>query len=78
MNNDKTLLGIGQSLYRAENTAAIVGSVTGVDIYVQRTEAEGAVVARRIAERQYLLAAVFANKALVVLFKSLFFHTPSP
>lgn len=44
VDDDVALLGIGLGFYGAENAAAGVGSVTGVDIHVQRAEAEWAVV----------------------------------
>ena len=35
VNDDKALFGVGQSLYRAKDTAAIIGSVTGIDVHVE-------------------------------------------
>jgi len=61
-------------LHRAKNSAAGIGSVTGVYINVERAKAKGAVIARGNAEGQDLLAAVFACKARVVFLESFFFH----
>ena len=72
--DDIPLLRVRLCLDRTENTAAVVGSVTGVDIHVQRAEAEGAVVARGVAERKDLLAAALADEAVVVFGESLVFH----
>ena len=44
MNDNVALLRIRLCADRAENTAAIVGSVTGVDIHVERAEAEWAMI----------------------------------
>ena len=44
VDDDKALLGIGQSLYGTKDTVAIVGSVAGIYINVERAEAEGTVV----------------------------------
>lgn len=74
MDDDISLLGVGESLNRAENTATVVGSVAGVDVNVKRAEAEGAVISRGVAERQHLFSAVPADKSLVVFLKSFVFH----
>ena len=42
--DDVSLFGVRLGLYRTEYSAAIVSSVTWVDINVQRAEAEGTVV----------------------------------
>ena len=67
-------LGVGLSLDGTENSAAVVGSVTGVNIDVQGAQTEGAVVSRGIAERQNLFSAGAADKAAVVFSESLVFH----
>ena len=72
---DISLLGVGLCLDGAENTAAGVGSVAGVDINVERAEAEGAMIARGISEGEHLLAAVLADKAVIVFCESFVFHT---
>ena len=45
VDDDISLFGVRLRPYRAENSAAIIRSVTGVDIHVKRAEAEGAMVA---------------------------------
>ena len=44
VNYDITLFGVGSGLYRAQNAAAIVCSVTGVYINVKRAEAKRTVI----------------------------------
>lgn len=68
------LFGIGLGFYRAENTAAVICSVTRVYIHVQRAKTEGAMVTRGIAEGQHLFAAILTHKAVVILGKSFVFH----
>ena len=74
VNDYVALLGIGLGLDRTEDSATVVGPVSGVDINVQGAKAEGTVISRRISERQYLLAAVLAYKSAVVFCKSFVFH----
>ena len=62
-------------LDRAEYAATGVGSVAGVYVHVYRAEAEGAVIARGVAEGQNLPAAIHAGEAAVVLGKSLVTHS---
>jgi len=71
-------LGVGLGFYRTENSAAFVCSVAGVYIDVERAKAEGAVVARGVAEWQNLLAAIFADKAVIVFCKAFRFHNYFP
>ena len=44
VNDDKALLGVGESLYGTKDSLTLVGSVTRVNIYVKRAEAEGTVI----------------------------------
>ena len=44
VHDDESALCIGESLHGAENTAAIVSSVTGIYINVKRAEAERTVI----------------------------------
>lgn len=67
VNDNIALFGIGLCLYRAENTAAVVCPVARVNIHVQRAEAEGTMVPRRVAKGQDLASAVFADEARIVL-----------
>ena len=78
MNDNKALFGVGESLDRAENSAAIVGSVARVYINVKRAKAERTVIARGVAKGQNLFSAVLADKALVVFSKTLIFHNYLP
>lgn len=57
---------VGKCLYRTENSAAGVHSVTGIYVYVKRTKAEGTVIARGVSKRKYLLATAFADKSVIV------------
>ena len=70
MDDNVSALGIGLCLDCAENSAAGICTVTGVYVNVKRGEAEGAMVARGVSKREYLLAAALAYKALVELRKS--------
>ena len=71
-------LGVGKGADGAENTATGVGAVAGENVYVQRAEAEGAMVARGVAERENLLATVLAGEATIVFLKSFLLHSESP
>ena len=55
-------------------SAAGICPVAGVDIYVQRPKAEGAVIARGVAKGLDLLAAMLADKAVVVFGESFLLH----
>ena len=66
MDNDKSLFGVGQGLNRAQDTAAIVCSVTGIYVNVKRPKAKGAVVARRVFEWTDLRPAMYADESVVV------------
>ena len=44
VDDDKSLLGVGQGLYGAKDSSAVVGSVAGVDIHVKRAKTVWAVV----------------------------------
>ena len=74
VNDDKSLFGVGQSLYGTKNSLTGVRSVAGIYINVKRAEAEGTVISRCVAEGLNLSATVLTNKACIVLFKSLVFH----
>ena len=63
VDDDISALGVRLRFDRAKNSAAFVRSVTGVNIDMKRAKAEGAMVARRIAERKHLLAAILADEA---------------
>ena len=74
VDDDKALFGIGQSLYGTKDTVAIVGSVAGIYINVERAEAEGAVIARACPHRENLFTAMGAKERLVFFSKSFIFH----
>ena len=78
VNYDISALCVGERLNGAQDTAAVVGSVTGIYINVQGAKTKGAVISRGVSEREHLLAAILADKALVVFLKSLFFHSGFP
>ena len=74
-------LGVGKRSYRAKYSAATVLSVTGVYINVERAKAEGAMIARGVAERKHLSSAILAGEAVIVFCESFSFHlysNPSP
>ena len=63
VNYDVAALRIGQGTDRAEYSAALVCSVTGIYIHVKRAKAERTVVARGVAKGQNLTAAVLTYEA---------------
>ena len=71
------VLDVGLGADRLQFTAAGVGTVTGVDVNVERPEAKRAVVARGVAEREDLFSAVCTNKAAIVFCESFLFHVAS-
>jgi hypothetical protein len=77
VDDDKALFGIGQSLYGTKDTVAIVGSVAGIYINVERAEAEGTVISRGVTKGKHLSATVLTDKACIVFLKSLVFHIVS-
>ena len=73
-----TALWVGECADGAENATTGVGAVTRENVYVQRAEAEGAMVARGVAKRENLLATVLAGEATIVFLKSFLLHSESP
>ena len=73
VDDDVAALRVGQGAYRAEYTATLVRSVAGVYINVHGAKAKWAMIARGVAEGQYLTATVLAYKAGVIFCKSLVF-----
>ena len=61
----------------AEDTAAGVGAVAGIDVHVQGTEAFGAMIAGAVTKGFYFKAAVFADERIVVFGKAFLFHGKS-
>ena len=78
VNEDIAALGVRKGADGAENTATGIGAVTGENVYVQGAEAEGAMVARGVAEREHLFATVLAGEAAIVFLKSFLLHSVSP
>ena len=74
IDDDISLFRVGENLNGAEDSAAVVGAVAGVYVYMNRTKAMGAVVAGGDAEGFHLESAVFADKAVIVFLKAFFFH----
>ena len=66
MHDNISAFRVGNSSYRAQNSAARICSVPGVYINVKRREAKRAVISRGISERKNLLAAIFAYKSVIV------------
>ena len=78
MNDDISLACIGFDTDRLHFTATFAGSIAWVDIYVKRPQAKGTVVARGVAQGMHLLAAMRADKPIIVFGKSLLLHVRSP
>ena len=81
VNDNIAAFGVRKRSYRAKYSTAIVLSVTGVYINVERAKAEGAMIARGVTERKYLTSAILAYEAVVVFCESFCFHfysNPSP
>ena len=66
MYDDVSFFGVGYYLYRLHRSLALAGAIPGVYIHVKRPKAERTVIARGVAERLYLLAAVGANKPVII------------
>lgn len=66
VDDDITLLGIGNTADRLHGSAALVCAVAGVDVNVQRPQTYGAVVTGGIAQRFYLCSAVSADETVIV------------
>ena len=64
--NNIALLGMRLGAIGAQNAAAGILSVTGVNIHVERAKAKRTVIARGIAKGHDLFAAIFAYKAGIV------------
>ena len=78
VNNDVTLACVGLGANGLHLSAASIGSVTGVDVYVQGPKTKRAVIARCKAQGFYLFSAMCANKAAIVFAKAFLFHTYPP
>ena len=78
VNDDVAFFGIGLHLDRAQNAAAGVGAVAGVDIHVQRAKTARTVVAGAVAKGLDGQTAVFADEGIVIFGKSFLFHKISP
>lgn len=74
VDDDISLLGIGERRHRLQSAAAIAGSVPGVHVQMERPQAKRAMIAGSLLQRQHLLPAVRANKSAVIFGKSLYFH----
>ena len=74
MDDNEALLWVGESLYGTENSSAVIGSVTRVDVHMERAKAEGTVISRRVTKGQNLFSAILAGEALVIFSKTLVFH----
>ena len=78
VNENITALGVGKRADWAENATTGIGAVTRENVYVQRAETEGTVIARGVAEREHLFATVLAGEAAIVFLKSFLLHRKSP
>jgi hypothetical protein len=75
VNNDVALSCIGLGANGLHLPTASVGSVSGVDVNVQRPKTKRAVVARGKAQGLDLFAAMRANKAAIIFAKAFLFHS---
>ena len=66
VDDDITLLGIGNTADRLHGSAALVCAVAGVDVNVQRPQTYGAVVTGGVAQGFYLCSAVSADETVIV------------
>ena len=66
--------GVRLNADRLHLTLAGVGAVSGIDIHVERPEAEGTMVSGGISQRLNLPSAMGADKAVVVFGKAFLFH----
>ena len=78
MNDDIAFFGIGFYLDRAQNTAARIRTVSGIDIHVQGAKATRTVIAGAVTQRLDGKPTVFADEGVVVFCKSFLFHKCSP
>ena len=74
MNDDVALFGIGFYLDRAQNAAARIHTVAGIDIHVQGAKTARAVIAGAVAQRFDGQTAVFTYESIVVFGESFLFH----
>ena len=74
VDDDEPPAGVRLGADRLHQPAAGVGAVAGVDVHVERPEAERAMVARGVAERGDLAAAMRADETAVVFGKPFLFH----
>ena len=75
MIDNKALFGVRFRLHGVHDPAALRGAVAGIDVEVDRREAERAVVARREPQGQNFSAADGAYEAVVVFAKAFFLHS---
>ena len=66
MQDHKPLFGIGLGAHRLHFATAPVGAIPRIDVHVQAPQAKRAMVARGVAKRLHRLAAMRANKAVIV------------
>ena len=78
MDDDISFFGIGFGFDRAQDTAARIRAVSGIDIHVERAETAGAVVARAVTEGLDSQTAIFADEGIVIFCESFLFHNYSP
>jgi len=78
MNDDIAFFGIGFYLDRAQNTAARIRTVSGIDIHVQGAKATRTVIAGAVTQRLDGKPTVFTDEGVVVFCKSFLFHKCSP
>ena len=64
------LFGVGLGADGLQQAAAFIGAVAGVDVHVDRPQAEGAMVTGGIAKRLDLSAAMGTDEAAVVFCKA--------
>lgn len=74
VDDDEPLFGVGLCADGLHLPLAFAGAISGVDIHVEGPEAEGAVIARGIAQGLHGFSAVLADKATVIFDESFLLH----
>ena len=77
VDDDITLLGVGNAADRLHGGTALVGTVAGVNVYVQGPQANGAVITGGISQGLYLCATVSTDKTVIVFRKAFSIHFSS-
>ena len=72
--DDISFLQIRLGGYRLQFATARVGSVSGIDIHMERPKAKGAMIPRGISQGKHFPAAMSAGKAVIKFREAFLFH----